>query len=165
MIWPSDLLTATNLNVFHADDDSGPSMSRYRFFMICTAAAFAFYFLPGLCSGRQTSPAMLTSRATTGFLMSCLTYFSWVCWIAPSELSLDFTFDQPALMAPAQTTLSSINYSASIPGLGWESSPSIGLKFPGLDRLCSRRGGQRSTSVSASCCVTGSWYRSCTTRM
>lgn len=47
MIWPYDLVTATNLNVFHADDDSESGMSRYRFFMICTAAAFAYYFLPG----------------------------------------------------------------------------------------------------------------------
>lgn len=47
MIWPSGLSITTNLNVFHADDNSGPGMSRYRFFMLIAAAAFAYYFLPG----------------------------------------------------------------------------------------------------------------------
>lgn len=61
MIWPSNLLTATNLNVFHANDDSDSGMSRYKFFMIFTAAAFAYYFLPGQYDHRTKVLRTLTT--------------------------------------------------------------------------------------------------------
>ncbi|KAK4683607.1 hypothetical protein P7C73_g6631, partial [Tremellales sp. Uapishka_1] len=67
MIWPSNLVVTTNLNTFHAEDDgSSGGMTRFKFFMICGSAAFAYYLLPG-------------------FLITSLSYFSWVCWIAPNN--------------------------------------------------------------------------------
>lgn len=48
MIWPTDLVTTTNLNVFHAEDNGDGGMTRYKFFMIFTSIAFAYYFLPGM---------------------------------------------------------------------------------------------------------------------
>jgi len=52
-------------------------MPRLKFFFIFFAAGFAYYFLPG-------------------FLFGALGFFSWVCWIKPSELTstspyLDFS--------------------------------------------------------------------------
>jgi hypothetical protein len=49
------LVVATNLNAFHAEDDKQQGgMTRFRFFIICSAAAFAYYFLPG--EGFSPSP-------------------------------------------------------------------------------------------------------------
>lgn len=48
MIWPTDLVVATNLNTFHAEDNGATGgMTRYKFFMIAGTCAFAWYFLPG----------------------------------------------------------------------------------------------------------------------
>ncbi|WVQ85592.1 OPT family small oligopeptide transporter [Cryptococcus sp. DSM 104549] len=65
MIWPGNLVVATNLNTFHAEEDGFTGgMSRFKFLMIGLASAFVWYFFPG-------------------FLFTALSYFSWVCWIAP----------------------------------------------------------------------------------
>jgi OPT family small oligopeptide transporter len=67
MIWPYNLVTATTLNTFHAEDDQNTGgMTRFRFFLITMAGAFAWYFLPG-------------------FLFTCLSYFSYMCWIFPKN--------------------------------------------------------------------------------
>ena len=57
MIWPQNLVCCTLLNTLHAEDEddgigmygsqSGKGMSRYRFFMICTAGSFLWWFMPG----------------------------------------------------------------------------------------------------------------------
>ncbi|OWZ55297.1 OPT family small oligopeptide transporter [Cryptococcus neoformans c45] len=65
MIWPGNLVVATNLNTFHAEEDGFTGgMSRFKFLMVCMAGSFAWYFFPG-------------------FVFTALSYFSWVCWIAP----------------------------------------------------------------------------------
>lgn len=64
MVWPQNLVACTLLNTLHAEDDDdgigmyggtyepgSKGMSRYKFFVITTAASFVFFFLPGmLCS-------------------------------------------------------------------------------------------------------------------
>ena len=66
MIWPQNLVSCTLLNTLHAeDDDRTTGISRYRFFIYVTIGTFLWTFLPG-------------------FLFLGLSYFSWVCWIAPS---------------------------------------------------------------------------------
>ena len=48
MIWPGNLVVATNLNTFHAEDDGFTGgMTRFKFLMIAGGSAFAWYFLPG----------------------------------------------------------------------------------------------------------------------
>jgi hypothetical protein len=48
MIWPQNLVVCTLLNTLHAEDDEGTSgMSRYRFFMYVSVAAFFWTFMPG----------------------------------------------------------------------------------------------------------------------
>jgi hypothetical protein len=51
MIWPYNLVVATFLNTFHAEEEVQPGqMTRFRFFIIACSGAFAYYFLPGMCS-------------------------------------------------------------------------------------------------------------------
>jgi hypothetical protein len=47
MIWPYNLIITTNLNTFHAEDEGTGGMTRFKFFMIALAGAFAYYFFPG----------------------------------------------------------------------------------------------------------------------
>jgi OPT family oligopeptide transporter len=48
MVWPQNLVVCALLNTLHAEDDEGQGgMTRYRFFMIVTAASFVYFFLPG----------------------------------------------------------------------------------------------------------------------
>ena len=67
MIWPTTLVVCTNLNTFHAEDESFQGgMSRFRFLMITVGAAFCYYFFPG-------------------FIFTALSYFSFMCWIFPTR--------------------------------------------------------------------------------
>jgi len=66
MIWPQNLVSSTFLNTLHAEDeDRSTGMSRYRFFIYVMTGTFLWTFLPG-------------------FLFVGLSFFSWMCWIAPS---------------------------------------------------------------------------------
>ena len=66
MIWPQNLVSCTLLNTLHAEDDNRTTgISRYRFFIYVMIDTFLWTFLPG-------------------FLFLSLSYFSWMCWIAPS---------------------------------------------------------------------------------
>ncbi len=66
MIWPQNLVSCALLNTLHAeDDDRTTGISRYRFFIYVMVGTFLWTFLPG-------------------FLFVSLSWFSWVCWIAPS---------------------------------------------------------------------------------
>lgn len=90
MIWPYNLVTATNLNMFHAEDDGQSGMSRYKFFMIFTAGSFAYYFLPGECRPSLSVPLCanwtdIPRSCLSGYLLTALSYFSWVCWIFPKS--------------------------------------------------------------------------------
>ena len=69
MVWPANLVSCTLLNTLHAGEDVDPrgGITRFRFFLYVTGATFAWSFLPN-------------------FLFQALSYFSWVCWIAPREL-------------------------------------------------------------------------------
>ena len=67
MVWPQNLVSCTLLNTLHEEDKTGPKadMSRYRFFLYAIVGTFLWTFFPG-------------------FLFIGLSFFSWVCWIAPS---------------------------------------------------------------------------------
>lgn len=48
MVWPQNLVTCTLLNTLHAEEDEGTDgISRFRFFIYVTSAAFFWFFLPG----------------------------------------------------------------------------------------------------------------------
>jgi OPT family oligopeptide transporter len=66
MIWPQNLVSCTLLNTLHAEDeDRSTGISRYKFFVYVMTGIFLWTFVPG-------------------FLFLGLSFFSWVCWIAPS---------------------------------------------------------------------------------
>ena len=67
MIWPQNLVSCTLLNTLHEEDKPGwaTHSSRYRFLLYAITGSFLWAFVPG-------------------FLFIGLSFFSWVCWIAPS---------------------------------------------------------------------------------
>ena len=52
LVWPSNLVTCTLFNTFHAEDDDGSdgSITRFHFFTYIFGGAFLWYFLPGMGS-------------------------------------------------------------------------------------------------------------------
>ncbi|KAG8855931.1 hypothetical protein FRC20_000665 [Serendipita sp. 405] len=75
MVWPANLVTCTLLNTLHAGEDSDrrTGISRFRFFLYATLAAFLWAFVPS-------------------FLFQAISYFSWACWIAPRNLTVNNLF-------------------------------------------------------------------------
>lgn len=72
MIWPGTLMSAAMFSTLHKQENkpaNGWTISRWKFFYIVWAGAFAFYFLPGL-------------------LMPALSYFSVITWFAPKNVVL-----------------------------------------------------------------------------
>lgn len=68
-VWPADLVYCALFNTLHQAQYAGigtrGGISRERFFAYACAGSFFWYFLPG-------------------YLFTALSYFSWVCWIAPN---------------------------------------------------------------------------------
>ena len=64
MVWPQYLVSCTLLNTLHEEDNMG--RRRYRFFLYATTGVLLWAFFPSL-------------------LFLGMSYFSWVCWIAPGE--------------------------------------------------------------------------------
>ncbi|KAF8994641.1 oligopeptide transporter [Cyathus striatus] len=77
MIWPANLVTCTLFNTLHAQTYAGTGnrggMSRERFFLYAFLASAVWYILPG-------------------YLFQALSYFSWVCWIAPENIPVNQMF-------------------------------------------------------------------------
>jgi OPT family oligopeptide transporter len=70
MIWPGTLMSTAMFTTMHKKENklaNGWMVSRYGFFLAVWAAAFAWYFLPGL-------------------LMPALSYFSIITWFAPKNV-------------------------------------------------------------------------------
>ncbi|KAJ6446569.1 small oligopeptide transporter, OPT family [Purpureocillium lavendulum] len=79
MIWPSNLVAVTLMNAMYEQNDKkdpsiiGGRMPRYRWFMLVTVGAFAYYFIPG-------------------FLVKCLSVFAFATWIAPQNVVVNQLF-------------------------------------------------------------------------
>ncbi|KAG9120714.1 hypothetical protein FRC07_003674 [Ceratobasidium sp. 392] len=74
MIWPQNLVVCTLLNTLHAEDDeSGQGLTRYKFFVWASVAAFLYQFLPG-------------------FMFMALSSFSYICWFRPFDIKLNQLF-------------------------------------------------------------------------
>lgn len=70
MVWPGTLMSAAMFSTLHNQDNrpaNGWTISRWNFFYLVWALAFAFYFLPGL-------------------LFPALSYFNVVTWFAPRSV-------------------------------------------------------------------------------
>jgi hypothetical protein len=76
-VWPANLVTCALFNTLHAKSYVGmgtrEGVSRKRFFLYAGAASMCWYFVPG-------------------YLFQALSYFSWVCWIAPDNIIVNQLF-------------------------------------------------------------------------
>ncbi|KAG8832746.1 hypothetical protein FRC17_000756 [Serendipita sp. 399] len=75
MVWPANLVTCTLMNTLHAGEDSDrrTGITRFRFFLYVATGAFFWAFIPS-------------------FLFQALSYFSWVCWMAPRNITVNNLF-------------------------------------------------------------------------
>ncbi|KIM53296.1 hypothetical protein SCLCIDRAFT_17961 [Scleroderma citrinum Foug A] len=77
MIWPVNLVTCALFNTLHSQHYAGMGsrggISRERFFAIVFFSGLLWYFVPG-------------------YLFQALSYFSWVCWIAPDNVVVNQLF-------------------------------------------------------------------------
>ncbi|KAM0747315.1 OPT-domain-containing protein [Meredithblackwellia eburnea MCA 4105] len=76
IIWPQNLSWCTLMNTLHAEDDEDGGkreISRNRLMIYVMAGSFFWYFLPG-------------------FLFQALSYFSFICWMAPNNVRVNHLF-------------------------------------------------------------------------
>lgn len=76
MIWPGVLGNVALLSSIHSRKNAiadGWKITRIRFFLLVGAIAFLWYWFPGL-------------------IFTGLSYFSWICWIAPDNLAVNQVF-------------------------------------------------------------------------
>ncbi|OCH85567.1 OPT oligopeptide transporter [Obba rivulosa] len=77
MIWPANLVTCALFNTLHQQVYAGMGnrggMSRERFFFVAFGCALCWYFFPG-------------------YLFQALSFFNWVCWIAPNNIVVNQLF-------------------------------------------------------------------------
>lgn len=79
MIWPSDLVNCALFYTLHDHSPSDPSktngwkIGRYRLFLIVGTAGFIWYWFPG-------------------WIFQGLSYFMWICWIAPNNVIVNKLF-------------------------------------------------------------------------
>lgn len=76
MIWPGVLSNIALLSSMHSKANAvadGWRISRINFFMVIGAAAFVWYWFPGL-------------------IFTGLSYFTWICWIAPDNVVVNQVF-------------------------------------------------------------------------
>ncbi|KZT36342.1 small oligopeptide transporter [Sistotremastrum suecicum HHB10207 ss-3] len=77
MIWPANLVFCALFNTLHSQQYAGAGsrggISRERFFVYVFVGGVCWYFVPG-------------------YLFTGLSYFSWVCWIAPNNIVVNQLF-------------------------------------------------------------------------
>ncbi|KAK2053163.1 OPT family small oligopeptide transporter [Colletotrichum caudatum] len=76
MIWPGVLSNVALLSTLHSRANAvadGWRITRIKFFMIVGGASFVWYWFPGL-------------------IWTGLSYFTWICWIAPDNLAVNQVF-------------------------------------------------------------------------
>ncbi|CAL1710742.1 unnamed protein product [Somion occarium] len=77
MIWPNTLVTCAMYNTLHSQNYAGigqrDGISRERFFAYAFIGATLWYFVPG-------------------YLFQALSMFTWVCWLAPNNVTVNALF-------------------------------------------------------------------------
>ncbi|KAI8982517.1 OPT family small oligopeptide transporter [Pilobolus umbonatus] len=69
MVWPSNLANISLFRSFHEPTNSWSGPSRIQWFSYCFGAMFIYYWLPG-------------------YFFQVLTFFSWICWVNPTNRTL-----------------------------------------------------------------------------
>lgn len=77
MIWPNTLVSCALFNTLHSQSYAGigrhEGISRERYFTYAFVAAIVWYIIPG-------------------YLFEALSFFTWVCWIAPGNIKVNQIF-------------------------------------------------------------------------
>ena len=76
-VWPANLVTCALFNTLHSQHYAGVGnrggISRERFFFYAFLASGCWYFFPG-------------------YIFQALSFFNWVCWIAPDNIVVNQLF-------------------------------------------------------------------------
>ncbi|KAG8215868.1 OPT oligopeptide transporter protein-domain-containing protein [Butyriboletus roseoflavus] len=116
MIWPTNLVTCALFNTLHSVSYAGigthGGISRERFFLYAWAAGMCWYFLPG-------------------YLFQGLSYFSWVCWIAPNNIVVNQLFGYVSGLGMSLITFdwAQITYIGSPLATPWWAEANIAVGF------------------------------------
>jgi OPT family small oligopeptide transporter len=116
MIWPANLVTCALFNTLHAQQYAGMGkrggISRERFFLYCFIGSTSWYFFPG-------------------YIFQALSYFSWVCWIAPNNIPLNQMFGYQHGMGMSLITLdwAQIAYIGSPLATPWWAEANVAAGF------------------------------------
>ncbi|KAI5989473.1 OPT oligopeptide transporter protein-domain-containing protein [Pisolithus marmoratus] len=116
MIWPINLVTCAFFNTLHSQLYAGigheGGVSRERFFFLVCMAAGLWYFFPG-------------------YIFQALSYFSWVCWIAPNNIIINQLFGYVSGLGMSVITFdwAQITYISSPLVIPWHAAANIGTGF------------------------------------
>lgn len=79
MIWPQTLANSSLMYALHDHAPSDPSQTngwkigKYKWFLVIMTASFTWYWFPG-------------------YIATGLSYFNWICWIAPANVVVNQIF-------------------------------------------------------------------------
>ncbi|KAH9964014.1 small oligopeptide transporter [Russula compacta] len=116
MIWPSNLVSAALFNTLHARETSGTQsrggISRERFFAYVFIGYALYSFIPS-------------------YLFTALSYFSWVCWMAPKNPVVNQLFGVTHGLSMGIFTFDwgQISYTGSPLPVPWWAAANVGLNI------------------------------------
>ncbi|KZV83488.1 small oligopeptide transporter [Exidia glandulosa HHB12029] len=116
MIWPANLVFCALFNTLHSQHYTGlgnrGGISREKFFVIVLVASGLWYFVPG-------------------YLFTALSYFSWVCWIAPNNVKVNQMFGYFSGMGMSLITFdwAQISYIGSPLATPWWAEANVAVGF------------------------------------
>lgn len=116
MIWPSNLVLCALFNTLHSQEYAGignrGGISRERFFVYAFMGSFLWFFFPG-------------------YIFTALSVFSWVCWIAPSNVKVNQMFGYESGLGMSLITFdwSQIAYIGSPLATPWWAEANVAAGF------------------------------------
>ncbi|KAH9939612.1 OPT oligopeptide transporter [Epithele typhae] len=116
MIWPTNLVSCALFNTLHSQHYSGMGtrggISRERFFVYVFVGSFCWYFFPG-------------------YIFQALSFFNWVCWIAPENVVVNQLFGYYSGLGMSIITFdwSQIAYVVSPLATPWWASANVAAGF------------------------------------
>ncbi|KAK7687136.1 hypothetical protein QCA50_009639 [Cerrena zonata] len=116
MIWPTNLVYCALFNTLHHQQYAGMGnrggMSRERFFLYAFIGSLVWFFFPG-------------------YIFQALSFFNWVCWIAPENIVINQLFGYSSGLGMSLITFdwSQIAYIGSPLATPWWAEANIAVGF------------------------------------
>ncbi|KAI0739686.1 OPT oligopeptide transporter [Daedaleopsis nitida] len=116
MIWPTNLVTCALFNTLHSQQYAGignrGGISREWFFLYAFLGSFFWFFFPG-------------------YIFQALSYFNWVCWIAPNNVVVNQLFGYYSGLGMSLVTFdwSQIAYIGSPLATPWWAAANVAVGF------------------------------------